>query len=404
MLESTIVEDIGLKWVNLTGRIDSLTFPKVQQHLSELVESGERIIVVNLEGVNYVSSAGIRVFLMAQKQLRNAGGEIILLSAAERVKKVFETGMLHQLFFFADDRQQIESKLRLREACRTVSANIEGISFQYIRKHSPGSTVSIIGSQDSLPSAAYSERDVITVKAGDIRFGAGLATVGDRFEDYKMLFGESIVIDHSLFFLPAIKNPAVDYMIQTADDSAIEYKFLNGFGFRGALDLIASFEGIGSFVQLSGLVNAAFQLSESSVLGLVFLAESKGLYGMHLKKVPIAENKPSNGNDIFHARNFPDWINFPIEPGDFNSIVLGTGIALRDRGNAAPELLSLIPQGSNFHTHAALFSKEPLSRDIAHFEAEIRRVITEVEVQKVQHLLPQSLLGWGMLGIVELRG
>lgn len=404
MLESTIVDDMGLKWVNLTGRIDSLTFPKVQQHLSELVESGERIIVVNLESVNYVSSAGIRVFLMAQKQLRNAGGEIILLNAAERVKKVFETGMLHQLFYFADNRQQIESKVRIREACRTVSIDIEGISFQYMRKHSPEGTVSVIGSQSSLASSAYSERDVITVKAADIRFGAGLAAFGDQFEDYKMLFGESIVIDHSLFFLPAIKNPAVDYMIQTADDSAIEYKFLNGFGFCGSLNLIASFQGIGSLVELSGLVKAAFHLSESSVLGLVFLAESKGLYGMHLKKAPIAENKPPNGHDIFDSRNFPEWINFPIEPGDFNSIVLGVGIALRDRENAAPELLSLIPQGSNCHTHAGIFSKEPLSRDIAHFEAEIKRVITEVEVQKVQHLLPQSLLGWGMLGIMELRG
>jgi hypothetical protein len=192
-------------------------------------------------------------------------------------------------------------------------------------------------------------------------------------------------------------------MLYTPGDSGLEYKFLHGFGFTGDYKYILSFTAPEGSVELSRLVNGLCTLSEANITGVVFLAESNGLWGMNLKRIPLVENKPENGKGIFASENFSEWINFPVESSDMHNIIVGTGIAVRDRDAVSDVAKPLIPQEQNFHLHACVFEKEPYNKNFQQFDAEMKRVLTELEVYKVQHLLGQTLFSSGIIGLVELE-
>jgi len=404
MFECIVAENQGYKCLLLKGRIDALSSPDIEREFNVLILAGDRIIVADLAEVNYISSAGLRVFLGIQKQLNKVGGQIILFRPIKSVLEVFSISGLTNMFRIVSSIEQIGESIRSDVVTsEIISREFEGIVVEYIKFAADKGSVSVVGSQDNLARAAYTEKDVVTLKPSDMQFGTGLATFGEKYDDYKDLFGESMMINGNFFFYPAVKRPVVDFMIDSHVDRNFTYKFLHGFSFNGPYKYILSFKCRGGFVEIDTLIKTIFEITDSNVLGIVLLAESKGLLGMHLKKTPIIEQKPDNGKDIFDPINFPEWIDFPIEPADINNIIAGTGIAINDRSLVRSGIKTIISEGSCFHIHAGIFEKGPISKQLKDFEKELRRILTELKIFKVQHILGKSRFGSGMLGIIELN-
>ena len=72
--------------VNLEGRLDTTTAPSLEKFIGENYD-GKGSIVINCKKLEYVSSAGLRVFLSTQKQ---AKGKMKLTNVCELVMEVFE--------------------------------------------------------------------------------------------------------------------------------------------------------------------------------------------------------------------------------------------------------------------------------------------------------------------------
>ncbi len=404
MFEYYLDEKDRPKSLVLRGRVDAQSSPKIQKVFDGLIQAGERMILVDFAEVNYVSSAGLRLFLLVQKQLRNAGGELLLFGLASQTLEVFRISGLDKLIHIASTRDELMPSVHEKaDHSEATSTRVGEIAFEYIRLPAEKGSLVTVGCQSPFPRAEYTERDVVSVKPADMEFGCGLGTVGEVYADYKDLFGESMIIRRSLFFYPAVKRPQVDFMLASESDVHLTYKFLDGFGFSGPYKFLLSFEGTNGPVELSSLVNAFFEISDANLIGICLLAESKGIWGMRLKQVPIAENRPPNNREIFHSENFSSWVDFPVEPTDSNHIIAGVGIAIRQRDRLRPEIESLIPEGNAFHIHACVFEKGPLSKMVKDFESEVTRVIRELGPIKVQHLLGQSRFGNGLIGIVELQ-
>lgn len=405
MFECQEIEEFGLKWLCLEGRIDAMTAMDIEKALDNLMLEGERVLGVDFEKVNYISSAGLRIFIRVQKQLGKVGGDIVLAAVPSGILEIFRMTGFDKLFRMAGTREEIGSIIvGYTEDSETVSIEIGGLHVTYLTKGGIKGSLRVFGDQKKLDDASYEEEDVVRVRSRDFVFGAGLGTLGDHYDHYGELFGEAMVINRNFFFYPAVKNPAVDFLLCTGEPSHMEYNFLHGFGFDGAFRYIVSFDGKEESVELAHLVDAVFQVSPSDLLGMVILGESKGVWGMHLKKVPIRENRPENGKSIFDRENFSDWFNFPVEPTDINHVIACTGIAVRDRNMASTEVKQLIGESGNFHFHGGIFSRAPLSKKIGQFEKELQRVLTELDISKVQHLLGKSRFGSGMAGIIELEG
>ena len=80
----------GVLIIGLEGRLDATSSKMFEEKTLATIDAGETRLVIDLSQLDYVSSAGLRVFLLASKRLNPAGGKLVLCSLQEPVKEVFE--------------------------------------------------------------------------------------------------------------------------------------------------------------------------------------------------------------------------------------------------------------------------------------------------------------------------
>ena len=76
--------------VELHGSLDTATAPELERGLAPLLDGGLHQLVFDLGGLKFVSSAGLRVFGMARKRLREGGGQACFVNMQPQVEEVFE--------------------------------------------------------------------------------------------------------------------------------------------------------------------------------------------------------------------------------------------------------------------------------------------------------------------------
>lgn len=74
--------------LTLTGRLDTSTAPQLQDVLMPSIEDNKQV-VLDFSGIEYISSAGLRVLLMGAKAAKAAGGSQTLVNVSEDVMEVF---------------------------------------------------------------------------------------------------------------------------------------------------------------------------------------------------------------------------------------------------------------------------------------------------------------------------
>jgi anti-sigma B factor antagonist len=88
----------GITVLTIRGSIDSLTAPQVSEYIDGLITKGVIKLVADFDGVDYTSSAGLRVLLGAIKQTRAQGGDLCLAAVQPDVKKVLDLSGFTSIF------------------------------------------------------------------------------------------------------------------------------------------------------------------------------------------------------------------------------------------------------------------------------------------------------------------
>ncbi|MBR1441186.1 MAG: STAS domain-containing protein [Lachnospiraceae bacterium] len=88
MLNTEKVENGNELTLVLTGRLDTVTAPELEEVIKTGLGSAEKLIF-NLNDLEYISSAGLRVLLNAQKRM-NKQGAMVITGAGEEVKEIFD--------------------------------------------------------------------------------------------------------------------------------------------------------------------------------------------------------------------------------------------------------------------------------------------------------------------------
>ena len=88
MLNITKTGDGGELTLGLEGRLDTVTSPVLENELQNCLE-GVTTLIFDMEKLDYISSAGLRVLLTAQKKM-NQQGNMIVKNASEAVKEIFD--------------------------------------------------------------------------------------------------------------------------------------------------------------------------------------------------------------------------------------------------------------------------------------------------------------------------
>ena len=76
--------------VSCSGSIDSITYRELEKTLSPLLSVSTKVIILNMEGVNYISSMGISTVLKVKKAVEEAKGSFIMTNLQPQIKVVFE--------------------------------------------------------------------------------------------------------------------------------------------------------------------------------------------------------------------------------------------------------------------------------------------------------------------------
>ena len=93
------IEDKGnVKIVKLSGKLDVNLSMSIESELEQLVDSGSNNIILELSGVEYLSSSGIRVLISIMRKIKDNNGRLVLSSITDLIKKILKTVELEDLF------------------------------------------------------------------------------------------------------------------------------------------------------------------------------------------------------------------------------------------------------------------------------------------------------------------
>ena len=102
----------GFLVLGLEGRLDAVSSKMFEEKVLALIDGGERRIVIDLSRLDYVSSGGLMVFLVASKRLTPAGGTVVLCSVQEPVKQVFDIVGFYSIFSILNSQDEALDNLR----------------------------------------------------------------------------------------------------------------------------------------------------------------------------------------------------------------------------------------------------------------------------------------------------
>ena len=81
----------GVLMVCPVGSIDTNTHKILDDHISAAIaRETPSAIVFDMEGVNYISSMGVRVLLRTRKVLKQTGGKVLMMNLRPQIKMVFD--------------------------------------------------------------------------------------------------------------------------------------------------------------------------------------------------------------------------------------------------------------------------------------------------------------------------
>ncbi len=96
--------------VSAAGQINSANAADMERQVLQWVEEGERKWVLDMSGVEYISSAGLRVVLLLAKRLKQNSGHLVLCSLQPHVLEVFDISGFLSILDVADTREAAESR------------------------------------------------------------------------------------------------------------------------------------------------------------------------------------------------------------------------------------------------------------------------------------------------------
>ena len=103
-VESTYIDQIQL--LELNGYLDAHTAPKLEAEIQNSIDKGNKFILLDFENLDYISSAGLGVFMAFIEELRENGGDIKMTAMKPKVYSVFDLLGFPILFDISQTRQE----------------------------------------------------------------------------------------------------------------------------------------------------------------------------------------------------------------------------------------------------------------------------------------------------------
>jgi anti-anti-sigma factor len=92
--------------VGITGRLDTTNYSILEKKLMELIDQQHNRILVDCTKMDYVSSSGLRILLMALKKITMLKGRFVLAGLQENIREIFEISGFTNIFEIHTTREE----------------------------------------------------------------------------------------------------------------------------------------------------------------------------------------------------------------------------------------------------------------------------------------------------------
>ena len=89
--------------VDLKGPLDSETYPQLEKELKGVISDKTKAVILDMAGVDYVSSAGIGVVMWARNTLEKQYATLVLINLQPKIKKIFDVMKLLPVMMIFQD-------------------------------------------------------------------------------------------------------------------------------------------------------------------------------------------------------------------------------------------------------------------------------------------------------------
>jgi anti-anti-sigma factor len=375
-----ILEKMGDEIIlKCTGRLDANRAGHLNDYVDRLVREGHYQISLDMTGVDYLSSAGIRSLITQNKNLSAVNGYFQVKAMSENVRQVLTMVGLAEIL---SQHPKKVKKTVTQDSISHFEAN--GYTFG-ITALSPKkqAEVTFYGSPELVMDSGFSKKNAFQINAGDHNFGIGLGALGNNFDDCKNRFGEFIQLGKSIAYLPGDGSKKPDYIVGSGQLVA-SLTALYGLQFSGNFSHLVRFESDNhhNTITVSDLAENLSKITGSKHFAIVMIAESGGLIGASLNASPI------DGKPIFTFPEIKETINFTTEPAHNKGLTVTVGLISSESSEVIKRFLRPIGPDNAIrsHLHSAVFSYIALKKTGINLEETIEYLFETTELKDILHL------------------
>ena len=343
-MEITTKSLAGTVELRVNGRLDAHWADHLTRAIEEILHGGGHHLRVDMSGVSYMSSAGVRVLLRFRKQAQQLSGSFVVVQPSVAVRTVLEMAGLVVLFG--------EEVPRAAAPPESTQFEVDGIRFEsFDLEKRAGLQCRMLGDPLKLQSTGYGPEDCRAIETGVSTMVVGLGAFGRDYRECRGRFGELLAAGGVAAYLPTDGTNHPDYLL-SAGAFVPTPQLLYGLACEGSVQRLLRFDaGVGgASASLGSIVRGCLDLQDAEIVGIVMVAESAGLVGAKLRKSPDADPLRC---DLPAVR---EWLSFSPERVHGQGVALLVGVVATSRSALDPFLRPLEAEKSaTAHFHAAAF-------------------------------------------------
>ena len=362
-----------------TGRLDANRAGYLNDYIDRLVREGHYHITLDLTGIEYLSSAGIRILVSQYKNLDAVNGYFTIMKMSDNVRQVLNmVGIADMLSRQTRTKQPEKGEEKLNR--------LEAYGFAFTRTTlSPDAKtdVEFYGRPELTPKSEFMPEHVRMIKAGVNHFAVGLGAIGTSFDECKNRFGEYILLGKNAAYLPGDGSKKPDYMMATGQ-LVVSLTELYGIHFTGHFSYLIRFDPLDPLktIKLSKFAEVLMQLTDYDQIAMVMIAESGGLIGTSLNTSPV------DGKKLFTFPEIKETMNFTTEPAHNKMLTLSAGYLSSKENSEEKRFIRPLLPGKKLwgHIHSSVFPFLPLKKTDIDLNETIEYIFNNTEITDILHL------------------
>ncbi len=207
LMDCTATREGNIIVVSAFGRLDGFGAEKVNDLLRSYLHEGDRAVVIDMGGVDFMSSAGLRFFQSLYITMKERNGRVAVTNVGDYIHKIFSMGGFLRVIEVYPDLDAARAELR------SAGGGTDESSGAFTGPGGEGATLRYAGSLRAAYAGPFSEQDITAVPTPVNDYMVGIGAAAPNLEAAAPLVGEMLGIRGTVYTMPADGNLTPDYLL-----------------------------------------------------------------------------------------------------------------------------------------------------------------------------------------------